>query len=357
MASTLYEFYTSQGKPLPSISTRAQLYEQLGLGSASSYQGTASQNTKLLQVLQTQTPTSSTTQASTTPTAPPPDWDALKALGLSEDTINSLSENDRIMFETIGKVIQTQIEQGNPPPPIFTTTDLDKILQDAQNDPQINQYYKDQALMGKQDFLNTIGSETGEYNQTRAKQEADFVQAKKDLAEREAAAGRAYSGFRTQAEQRLATDQAGIVESTRRTMQQNLNAAGSAFEKNYGSTALRAAGVPSVDGLSYNPYSATLGHDVAGINERNKQADIVDAQQEALATASLSRGLTGPATPSSTPTTTIPSTTPTSSTPTPSTNYGAYVPDPKFLKYYTENQIIRSPDGKIYLQPGVPIKW
>ena len=48
MASTLNEYYTSQGKSLPAISERAKTYESMGLGSAASYQGTSQQNTALL---------------------------------------------------------------------------------------------------------------------------------------------------------------------------------------------------------------------------------------------------------------------------------------------------------------------
>ncbi len=50
-ATTLYEWYQAQGKSLPSVSTRAKLYESMGLGKASYYTGTAEQNTKLLKAL------------------------------------------------------------------------------------------------------------------------------------------------------------------------------------------------------------------------------------------------------------------------------------------------------------------
>lgn len=36
---------------------------------------------------------------------------------------------------------------------------------------------------------------------------------------------------------------------------------------------------------------------------------------------------------------------------------GEYVPSPAFLQYYTDSEIIKRPDGKIYLKPGVPIRW
>ena len=52
MAANLFEFYQSQNKPLPSIQERGQIYQTAGLGSASTYSGTAQQNTSLLGYLQ-----------------------------------------------------------------------------------------------------------------------------------------------------------------------------------------------------------------------------------------------------------------------------------------------------------------
>lgn len=52
--STLYDYYSSQGKPLPSVADRAPLYQSLGLGSAGAYFGTAEQNIALLGKLTSQ---------------------------------------------------------------------------------------------------------------------------------------------------------------------------------------------------------------------------------------------------------------------------------------------------------------
>jgi hypothetical protein len=48
MASNLYEYYQSIGQNLPSIQERAKIFETSGLGSATGYMGTASQNAALL---------------------------------------------------------------------------------------------------------------------------------------------------------------------------------------------------------------------------------------------------------------------------------------------------------------------
>jgi LysM repeat protein len=64
-AGSLYEYYTKQGKSLPSLSARADLYSKYNLGSASSYAGTEKQNAALLKAIQgsggTTTPTATKT--------------------------------------------------------------------------------------------------------------------------------------------------------------------------------------------------------------------------------------------------------------------------------------------------------
>ena len=55
--TNLYEYYTQQGKPLPSITERAALYQQAGLGPATSYLGTTEQNNRLLNYLLGKQPT------------------------------------------------------------------------------------------------------------------------------------------------------------------------------------------------------------------------------------------------------------------------------------------------------------
>lgn len=50
-ALTLLEWFSAQGKPLPSVSERSAMYESMGLGLKSFYTGTAEQNSKLLVAL------------------------------------------------------------------------------------------------------------------------------------------------------------------------------------------------------------------------------------------------------------------------------------------------------------------
>jgi len=49
--SNLYQFYTTKGEKLFTIGERSQIWQELGLGQSEEYQGTYSQNIKLLEEL------------------------------------------------------------------------------------------------------------------------------------------------------------------------------------------------------------------------------------------------------------------------------------------------------------------
>lgn len=51
-ATTLYDYFASKGQTLPSVSDRSSTFQQLGLGSAADYKGTAQQNEDMLSALQ-----------------------------------------------------------------------------------------------------------------------------------------------------------------------------------------------------------------------------------------------------------------------------------------------------------------
>lgn len=51
VATSLFEWYSAQGKVLPSVAERSTIYASLGLGQVAFYTGTAEQNTKLLNAL------------------------------------------------------------------------------------------------------------------------------------------------------------------------------------------------------------------------------------------------------------------------------------------------------------------
>jgi len=70
MAKTLFEYYRSRGQALPGIKERSKTFEELGLGPADTYKGTAEQNVALLKRLETIPPTPASQPLSITAGAP-----------------------------------------------------------------------------------------------------------------------------------------------------------------------------------------------------------------------------------------------------------------------------------------------
>lgn len=62
-AQSLFDWYKSQGLSLPTVETRANIYEELGLGTKVYYTGTAEQNSKLLVALKQKEVADATTKA------------------------------------------------------------------------------------------------------------------------------------------------------------------------------------------------------------------------------------------------------------------------------------------------------
>jgi len=223
-----------------------------------------------------------------TPVAPTPEDinSKLKTLGLSDDTINGMDDSQKNLMAGVGAVIAKQYEQSNPVPQTFTADDLNRMLTEAQNDPTIDSYYKDQLRIGTEQFTQTLALQQQDYAAKQASEARQAEADKKSLAESQGAGGAAYSGFSQQAKEKLSAEQTGIIESTRRQEQQAANTLGGNFEQNYGTTALQNAGGVNIAGQAYNP----LGN-VAGTQAQNKLLDIRQKNQDLINNAALTRGL------------------------------------------------------------------
>ncbi len=210
--------------------------------------------------------------------------DAAKKIGLSDATIAALGPEGVATFAGISDVLMKQYEQGNPIPSTFTAQDLDRIFKQAQDDPDIKQYYKDQLNLGREEFQRNAAFLSGDYQQIQEKQARDYALAQQNLQENEAAAGRAYSGFREQAKGRLGEEQAGIIESTRSALKKGVEQLGSQFEKQYGTQNMPSL---NIQGVGYNPYG-----NVPGLMEQQRLSDVRDRENQLRQNESLTRGLT-----------------------------------------------------------------
>lgn len=116
--STLYDYYTAQGQSLPSLSTRSQLYQSAGLGSASNYTGTAAQNTQLLNSLQSSSKTSlpqatAPTTAGTAVNSANFSLPSIRPTSGNTDPINGLTSYYNNLFTTQDKMAQDAMAQAN----------------------------------------------------------------------------------------------------------------------------------------------------------------------------------------------------------------------------------------------------
>lgn len=171
---------------------------------------------------------------------------------------------------------------------------LQKALTRAQTDPYILNKYGDAAIVNQADLKNNLIQLNADYAQKYGPQgtvtEEQEV-AQKNLAESEAAAGRAQSGFRQQAQEKLKTEQTGVIQSAQRELQQNVRSQGTAYEKLYGTSALAGVGPITAGGETYSPYGGVAGSVGAigtGASPGTGQAgQDVTAKQMSIATPNL----------------------------------------------------------------------
>ncbi len=129
---------------------------------------------------------------------------------------------------------------------------LDEALNAAQNDPNIVAKYSDMLKLDQQGFQQALQELQRSTSSNDQQQKIQFENDRKNLAEKYAAAGQAYSGLRGKAQDQLGTAESGIVASSRSALQRNLNDLTTAFESKYGSGSSSAA-----TALFNDPFSAS----------------------------------------------------------------------------------------------------
>lgn len=210
---------------------------------------------------------------------------SLRNLGLSDEQIASIPENQKAVFAGMGDYFTKQYELG----PV-NAVDLKQAFDAASSDPDIVAKYGDSLKLGVQDFNQTLQSYQSSLTQGMSDEERRFIEDKKKLQEAEAGAGRAYSGFRQQATDRLINDEASIIQSTKSKATDALNKLTSAFESKYGSEALKSAFGSTPISLSIkspisgttDTVSATPLGGITGANPMAQKSDILAKQADLL---------------------------------------------------------------------------
>lgn len=153
---------------------------------------------------------------------------------------------------------------------------LEEALNAAKKDKNIIAKYADALKLDTQSFAQQLDQVQFSASDEARKQQLQFENDRRELAENSAAAGQAYSGLRNRAQQQLGEAESGIVSSSRNALKKNLQDLTTAFETKYGTDATKvakaqftdpfaSAGV-SLSGLkTFNtPTASTLSGQLAG---------------------------------------------------------------------------------------------
>lgn len=204
--------------------------------------------------------------ANATPSTNIPYDPSLANKGITEDVWNSLNATQQGVVGVITNAAKSLYSAN------ASNVTVDQALKSAAADPNLISKYADSLALDKEAFtqsLTKIQSDASVNSQQLSQQQETD---RKQLAETEAAAGRAYSGFRKQAETKLATTQSGIITSSRSALQQSLNSLTSSFESKYGTAATPIASAEGLTGQTAGGITGTVG--------AQKQADITSGASQ-----------------------------------------------------------------------------
>jgi hypothetical protein len=204
------------------------------------------------------------------------------SMGISKSQWQALDPQTQNAVAGIGSVLKKQMEQNQTIPTVLDKKTLNTLYQQAKEDPVISKYYGEELRTSEQDFIQNLElvQDEGTFAQEELQRQQDTEA--KNLKELQASAGNAYSGFRNQAEEKLGQTQSGVVESTRRSIQQNLQTLSSNFEKRFGTDALMKLGVPSLasaGGGTIAPITAEQYGGVAGTQAADKLGAVENKYQ------------------------------------------------------------------------------
>lgn len=199
----------------------------------------------------------------------------------------------KAMLQAVSDVATQAAALGKPP------VSFAEALKLAQSDPNIVSKYADSAKLDSQSFQQQLQQLQTDQSSNAALMQTQFENERKKLAEQQASAGTAYSGFRGKAQEQLTQQEAGIVTSTRSQQQQALNQLTSAFESKYGSAMTPTASLTTVNplqgavtpsGLTTAPGGQTtltgqLAGGITGTQTAAKSADVNASALQSYQTA------------------------------------------------------------------------
>lgn len=164
--------------------------------------------------------------------------------GAGKDSPQPAVSSQKALLGAIADVATTAASTGKPPVSFAEALDL------AARDPEIVAKYADMAKLDTQAFTQQLQQAQTQYSTDSELKKTQFENERKQLAEKQAAAGTAYSGFRGKASKDLAQAESGIVSSSRSKLQNELNTLTSTFESKYGTGSTPNASISLMNPLS-----------------------------------------------------------------------------------------------------------
>lgn len=155
--------------------------------------------------------------------------------GVTQDQWNSMNDSQKAVIQAAYTAKQQAYQTDGQ-----QLTFADALTQ-AAKDPTLVAQFSDAAKLDAQTFQQNLQQIQQASSTTAEQQQQQFENDRKALAEQQAAAGTAYSGFRGQAQKQLADQESGIVESSRRALQKQVNDLTGSFEQKYGTAATTPA--------------------------------------------------------------------------------------------------------------------
>ncbi len=190
--------------------------------------------------------------------------------GIAQSDWDKMSVSQRALIESAWKTASNQYDSGVTNVSINTKL-LNDAMKAAENDPEIRAKYGNALITDKDSLTKSLASANTQWAQDMGLLDTRQQQERKAQDEAQAQAGLAFSGFRQQAKQRLGAEQSGVIASSRRNIQNNLNETGRNLEQKYGSSGLGQFGNLAIGDMTYNPLGGlTSTQDVA------QKADILN---------------------------------------------------------------------------------
>jgi hypothetical protein len=195
-----------------------------------------------------------------------------------QDAYNQADPGTKAAINILGTMTIKQAQANEQVPVTLTSKEIKDLWKKAEQDPTIQQYYAEDLRVGTDALQKNWDLLSQDFSMLTDQEKQQYVDAKHQLDEAQAAAGTAYSGFREQAKGQLEKQTSDVIQSTRMQYQQQVNQLQQAFEQKYGSSALTGLGLnplaagqttpigmqsnwtlPSVSNVGYSPIGGLQG--------------------------------------------------------------------------------------------------